>query len=146
MPETRQSSAKPADPAGFLVREWIDPGVPRRRVRVLFPKPASNRNLFRRASDALWPWGRSEYPGVTRLRAWLLGMNNLESARAYCKRKVLPRVRAGVVLSKLRAKRAELDALIAELEPLAGRAQQVGPSSEGKLSKVRPSVAPPIVE
>lgn len=84
----------------------------------------------------LWPWGHREYPGVQRLRAWLLGVSNLGTADRYAQVQA-PRMRLRIVSAKLRAKASELLALADELDGLAS-----GPVAKG-VSKGS-LIAPPV--
>lgn len=95
------------------VKDW---GYTRKRDRSLFATIAI-RNVADRAMQVLWPWSREEYPGRMRLRAWLLGLENLNSARQYSRIK-LPKLRVAFLADRLRQKRDEIDAVILELETL----------------------------
>ena len=106
-------------------------------VRVLFPKPPSGKTVDR-AIWALFPWKVSTYPGVMRLRAWLMGDIPVTSATAF--RKVGPSKRVWLAMAqRLEAKAAELSALASECRAEAGL---IKPPPIFR-SKPRPDVKPP---
>ena len=145
MPESAELTAIPPDPGRYRHTRRIDAVLLPVKSRKLFPNRHS-RNAIENACATVWPWSYQQYPGVQRLRAWLMGMTNVESAAAYCKRVEVPKVRLRIAAGKLRAMASSLIASADALDRLAGDGgQKLGPSSEGKLSKVRPSAVPPPV-
>lgn len=107
------------------------------RFRSLFP-PLSNTTLASRALAALWPWSRDAYPGLMRLRAWLMDCSP-ETAHAY-RRLPLPKMRARIMADRLQSKIDELSRIVAELRAYAGSADKLPQSAH--LPKA-PRVEPP---
>lgn len=118
------------------IREPRDVGHVPLRARVLFQPPMTN-GLVDRVVASLWPWTVRRYPGIRRLRAWLLGCG-VVTGDAYRKR--VPRSRALLMAGKIETKAAELLALASEL-----RAYAAGGSPARSLDAVqrRPVVVPP---
>lgn len=109
----------------------------RLRTRGLFP-PSLTANLVDVATAALFPWSRKDYPGVMRLRAWLMGGIPVTSASAF--RRVGPSKRVWLAMAqRLRVKACELVALAAKCEEEAGCI----PEPFRFKSKPRPDVKPP---
>lgn len=139
--EARQQAETLARERDSYVSGWrarTDAGVVPIRKRHLFPVRASENPIVR-ACAVLWPWANREYPGVVRLRAWLLGMSNLDSVATYAKLRVVPASRLRAVASRLRAKASEVLAMADELEHLAG----TGPYPDTSKGLSKPQVAPP---
>ena len=108
------------------------------RFRVLFPHYAQS-GLLQRSCNALWPWRREGYPGKRRLMAWLIGLENVASARTYGKLSKLPKVRLIVLADRLETKARELLALAQEAREQAERM----PGKKVARNKVA-KVAPPV--
>ncbi len=106
------------------------------RFRCLFPVVRS-KNPIVRACAVLWPWPRYAYPGVVRLRAWLLGMTNLDSVARYARIEV-PTPRLAFVVSRLKEKRSDLDLIIHEIEVLIDERSKVSKVRVSKIPKVLP--------
>lgn len=88
-------------------------GVTPARFRQLFVNNAP-KNLLDKALFALWSWKRWEYPGLARLRAWLI---DADAPTASQYRLIpLPAVRSRIAAAKLRAKATELWTIAEELE------------------------------
>jgi hypothetical protein len=129
MREALQISEKP-------VRAAKDTGHISLRRRRLFVEPIGP-GLVDRATALLWPWSVRSYPGIGRLRAWLLDVPVTTAAKY---REWLPRMRAVVLADRLRAKRDEIDALIAELEAYAA----AGGMRRETQKLTRKIVSPPV--
>ncbi len=109
------------------------------RFRTLFPS-RKYVTLADQCLAALFPWRRAEYPGVVRLRGWLMGVDP-RTALEYRKRKPLPWSTARTMAGHLEAKASELLRLAAECRAYADQSSQ-GAAAKARASK-RAVVLPP---
>ncbi len=133
---TRQQQVIP-DFVGIPARkpnpERGENGVIYHRFRTLFPQPSA-KSILHRACEVLWPWGYRQYPGVMRLRAWLVDVP-VATGATYGKIP-LPKSRVKILLAKLVSKRDELDRMIFEVQALLDAVPK-------KDASPKPVIAPP---
>lgn len=133
MPQALKTADNPAPAARFQPYRERNPHHVPKRFRSLFGQP-SGPEIAERALRIVWPWGRAEYPGLGRLRGWLMGGVSVKTADRY--RRALPRSRARVMADRLEGIASGILAMVAEL-----RAYADGGPAAGSLS--RPKVPPP---
>lgn len=106
MPEPMQARRQPS--AAERIRAWKrkNPAHLRKPRTVSFPI-RTGADLLADAVNAVWPWSRAEYPGRMRLRAWLLGGIDPQTARRY-RNGDIPRCRLPIVSARLRLIAARL--------------------------------------
>lgn len=138
----RKTSVYDGPPPDYRARPQKDPDYVPLRFRALFVPPTS-QSLIDRVCAAWFPWSRDQYPGLQRLRAWLLGAMRVETANRYRGKRALklPAFRARIVANHLMAKAEELRDLAEELRAYA--AARDATAKTGCVVRKVPLVAPP---